>query len=210
MGTVFAPQATPGQVFRQVMDQTEPFQRSKPRPLAGYPDRWLTLDKSTMYVGLVTPLAFGCDSTDISLHIWVGPSIVDPSLPSGACIIVRFSRGQHQWNVFQSLGASRSVWEDVEVKLRSINFRRESDHRRVMWPAFRVCGISDDWYRSSTEVILIWFGTHWRTGENIGFTWQCSCTNVGITYTLWDMAGFLWVFIRMTAGITRNSPEEHK
>ena len=37
----------------------------------------------------------------------------------------------HQQNVFESLGASRSVWEDVECKYRCVNFRRVSDPRRA-------------------------------------------------------------------------------
>ena len=50
----------------------------------------------------------------------------------------------HQQNVFQSLGASRSVWEDVECKLRCVNFRRVSDCRRAFRPAFGVTEISVD------------------------------------------------------------------
>jgi len=50
----------------------------------------------------------------------------------------------HQQNVFESLGASRSVWEDEECKLRCINFRRVSDPRRAFRPAFGVTEISDD------------------------------------------------------------------
>ena len=51
----------------------------------------------------------------------------------------------HQQNVFQSLEDSRSVWQDAECKLRSVNFRRVSDPRRAFRPAFRVTGISDNW-----------------------------------------------------------------
>jgi len=37
----------------------------------------------------------------------------------------------------------------VECKLRSVNFRRVSDPRRVFRPAFRLTGISDNRYRSN-------------------------------------------------------------
>jgi hypothetical protein len=40
----------------------------------------------------------------------------------------------------------------VECKLRSVNFRRVSDPRRVFRPAFRVTGISDDSYRSNWDL----------------------------------------------------------
>jgi len=49
----------------------------------------------------------------------------------------------HQQNVFLSLEASRSVWEDVECKLRCVNFRRVSDTRREFLPAVRVTGSAD-------------------------------------------------------------------
>jgi len=58
----------------------------------------------------------------------------------------------HQQNVFQSLEDSRSVWQDVECKLRSVNFRRVSDPGRVFRQAFRVTGISDDRYRSNWDL----------------------------------------------------------
>jgi len=52
----------------------------------------------------------------------------------------------HQQNVFQLLGASRSVCEEAECKLRRVNFRREPDPSRGFLPAIGVTGISDDWY----------------------------------------------------------------
>jgi len=64
----------------------------------------------------------------------------------------------HQQNRFQSLGASRSMWEEAECKLRRVNFRRESDPRRAIRPAFGVTGISDDWYRSTMGAVLISLG----------------------------------------------------
>jgi len=65
----------------------------------------------------------------------------------------RDNRSLHQQNVFKSLGASRSVWEDVEWKLRCVKFRRVSDPRRAFQPVFGVTGISDDWYRSPWEYV---------------------------------------------------------
>jgi hypothetical protein len=44
MGVSLARQEAVGRVFRQFGIQTEPFIRSKPRRLAGYPDPLLTLD----------------------------------------------------------------------------------------------------------------------------------------------------------------------
>jgi len=46
----------------------------------------------------------------------------------------------------------------VEWKLRSVNFRRVSDPRRVLRQGFRVTGISDDSYRSMMGVIVISLG----------------------------------------------------
>jgi len=50
----------------------------------------------------------------------------------------------HQQNVFELLEASRGVWENVECKLRCINFRRVSDPERPSLTAFRVTGSADD------------------------------------------------------------------
>jgi len=76
----------------------------------------------------------------------------------------------HQRNVLKLLGASRSVWEDVECKLRCINFGRVLEPRRALRPALGVTGISDDWYMSAMRVIVISFGTRQSTGENIECT----------------------------------------
>jgi hypothetical protein len=56
----------------------------------------------------------------------------------------------------------------VECKLRKVNFRRVSDPRRAFRLAFRVTGISDDWYRSSMGVIVISLGTRWSGKEKTG------------------------------------------
>ena len=42
----------------------------------------------------------------------------------------------------------------MECKLRSVNFRRVSDPRRAFWLAFRVTGISDDWYGSTIGAVV--------------------------------------------------------
>jgi len=78
----------------------------------------------------------------------------------------------HQQNVFWTVEASRSVWEDVECKLRCVNFRRVSDPKRAFLPCFRVTGISYDWCRSMMGVIVIGLGTRQSAGENCGCTWE--------------------------------------
>ena len=60
----------------------------------------------------------------------------------------------------------------MECKLRCVNFRRVSDPRRAFRPAFRVSGISDDWYRSTMGVIVISLGTPRSARENFGCTWE--------------------------------------
>jgi len=47
------------------------------------------------------------------------------------------------------------------------------DSWRVFLPAFRVTGISDDWYRNTMQVIVIGLGPPRSTGENIGCTCVC-------------------------------------
>jgi hypothetical protein len=42
----------------------------------------------------------------------------------------------------------------VECKLRSVNFRRESDPRRAFRPAFRITVISDHWYGSTMGAVV--------------------------------------------------------
>jgi len=60
----------------------------------------------------------------------------------------------------------------VECKLRCVNFRRVSDPGRAFRPAFRVTGISDDWYKSTMGVIVISLGTPRSSGENFRCTWE--------------------------------------
>jgi len=72
----------------------------------------------------------------------------------------------------------------VECILRSVNFRGVSDPRRAFQPAMRVTGISDDWYRSTMEVIVISLGIRRSAGENFRCTWECRRTNAGVTSTL--------------------------
>jgi len=78
----------------------------------------------------------------------------------------------HLQNEFWSLEASRSVWEDVECKLRSIDGRRLSYPRRAFRPAFGVTGISDDWSKSTMCVNVTSLGTSRSTGENYRWTWE--------------------------------------
>jgi hypothetical protein len=72
----------------------------------------------------------------------------------------------------------------VECKLRYVKFRRVSDPGRAFRLAFRVTGISDDWYRSTMGVIVISLGTPCSNGANFRYTWEhfrctwkhCWCT----------------------------------
>jgi len=104
----------------------------------------------------------------------------------------------HEQNAFVLLQVSRSVWEYVECKLRSINFRRVSDLGRALWPAFGVTGMCDDWYRSTMGVIVISLGTHWSDGESFECTWECHWTYAGTTNQRWEVPGFIWILIRRT------------
>jgi hypothetical protein len=78
----------------------------------------------------------------------------------------------YQRNEFWSLEDSRSVWEDVEWKLRCVNFKWVLVPRKVFQPAFIITKISDDWYRSAIGVTVIWLGTPQSTGENFVCTWK--------------------------------------
>jgi hypothetical protein len=72
----------------------------------------------------------------------------------------------------------------VECKLRYVKFRRVSDPGRAFRLAFRVTGISDNWYRSTMGVIVISLGTPCSNGANFRYTWEhfrctwkhCWCT----------------------------------
>jgi hypothetical protein len=65
----------------------------------------------------------------------------------------------HQQNISYLLEASRSIWENVECKLRCINFRRVSDTRRAFLLGFVVTGISDNCHSSTITVIAIDLGS---------------------------------------------------
>ena len=60
----------------------------------------------------------------------------------------------------------------MECKLRCVNFRRVLDPRRPFRSAFRVTGISDDWYRSIMGAIVISLGTPRSSRESFGRTWN--------------------------------------
>jgi len=123
----------------------------------------------------------------------------------------------HQQNIFYSLEDSRSVWEDVECKLRSVNFRRVSDPWRVFRPAFRVTGICDDSYRSNWD---LWWRVHeydWSDFDKFGSTsesrrglWVHLGVSPQITNKLWEMPGILWMFSRRTAGVIWDSADVHE
>jgi len=61
------------------------------------------------------------------------------------------------------MGASRSVWEVVECKLETVNFWTVSEPRRAFRPAFGICGLSDDRYRSDSD---LWYLVHEYKGSD--------------------------------------------
>jgi hypothetical protein len=60
----------------------------------------------------------------------------------------------------------------VECKLRCVNIWRISDPRWAFQRAFGVTAISDDWYRSTSRVIVISMKTPWSDGEHVRCTWE--------------------------------------
>jgi len=91
------------------------------------------------------------------------------------------------------------VWEEAECNLRRVNFRRELDPGRAFRPAIRVTGISDTWYRST-------MGAAVKNLEGLGLLLN-TCGNPKLTVR---DAGFLWIFIRRTAGVIWYSPNIHE
>jgi len=126
----------------------------------------------------------------------------------------------HREHVFLSLEASSSVWENMDRKLRSVNFRRVLHLRWAFWPAFRVTGISDDRYRSNWDlwwVVQEYNGSDWN---KFGTTSECRqelWVHLGVLSNqrgnhkqLWGMPVFLWIFLRRTAGIIWESLDAHE
>jgi hypothetical protein len=66
-GMGLARQEAPGRVFGLVWNRTEPFFRSKSRPLAGYPDPLLTLLNPLQYKHLPSANLFARSSAEILL-----------------------------------------------------------------------------------------------------------------------------------------------
>jgi hypothetical protein len=58
----------------------------------------------------------------------------------------------------------------VQCKHGWVNCREVSDPRRAFLPAFRVAGISDNWYSSTMGVIGIGLERAWRAEETCGST----------------------------------------
>jgi hypothetical protein len=75
------------------------------------------------------------------------------------------TEGIHQQNVLWSLEASGSVSDDVECKLRWVNFRGVSDPRRAFLPALRVTGNTGNKPGSADDKP----GSTW---ERRGQTWE--------------------------------------
>jgi hypothetical protein len=104
-------------------------------------------------------------------------------LSESAYLVTMILSEAHQQNVFSMLEVSRSVWEDVECKLRCINFRTVSDPKRAFRLAFEATEISVGWRRSAKGVIVISLGTPWSTGEN--FVW-CTWDHLQVLATSLD------------------------
>jgi hypothetical protein len=95
----------------------------------------------------------------------------------------------------------------VECKLKWVNFRRVSDPRRAFWPAFRVTGISDHWYRSTIGVIVRGLGTSQSAGENFGCTWEhlgAPVTSLGAPRITVEQSEKNNIFFGIAAGVPGN------
>jgi len=113
------------------------------------------------------PSCIGCDV----LEYWV--DILPDAQPPGHFIENLHEAVRNISKMYiRPLRAWRSVWEDVECKLRCVNFRRVSDDRSTFRLAFRLTGISDDWYRSTIGVIAISCRISWSAGENFVCIWE--------------------------------------
>jgi hypothetical protein len=111
----------------------------------------------------------------------------------------------HQQNVCWSWGAYSSMWEEVDCKLTSVNFKCEWENRRGVWPAVGLRWILDDRYISTMVVIVISVGAFWSTVENIVCIWVCFPRSGGIPYKLQVMLAFCWILLNMTARTILNS-----
>ena len=60
----------------------------------------------------------------------------------------------------------------MECKHGLVNLRRVSDPRSAFLPAFRVTGISDNWYKSTMGVIEIGLKRAWSAEQTCGRTWE--------------------------------------
>jgi len=87
---------------------------------------------------------------------------------------------------------------NVECKLRCVNFRRVSEPRRAFLPAFRLLGISDDWYRSSMGVIVRRLGTPRNAGENFGCTWEHRQQVRERRGESWEHLGTPWITVEQS------------
>lgn len=67
-------------------------------------------------------------------------------------------------------------------------------------------------FGSTIGDVVICLGACRSAGENLLSAWDSLPTNVGIPNTLWEMPGFLWIFMLRTVGIIRDSLDiqEHK
>lgn len=100
----------------------------------------------------------------------------------------------HQQKVCWCYGASRSVTEKVERTLPGINFRTESNSRRLFQSACWVSWISDNRYGSSMGDFATSLGTWQHAKENSLITWDCQTTNTGIPKYHYEMPEIIQIY----------------
>jgi len=101
---------------------------------------------------------------------WCGATIL-PIVPRSSHAHDRVSAvfvSTCQRNVSLSLRAFRSVWQDMESELGSVNFRRVSDSGRAFQLVFGVSKISDGWSRNTIRSNCNKFGNILRWHRSLG------------------------------------------
>jgi len=90
----------------------------------------------------------------------------------------------HPQHVFKSLGVSRSVGEEAECNLPSVNFWSESDPRRAFWLALRVTCILVELVWEHDRHGCVKLGTTSERRELWEHHWS-SCDKFGSTLEHW-------------------------
>jgi hypothetical protein len=107
------------------------------------------------------------------------------------CWCLWTGKSLHQQNVFLSLEPSSSVWEDVECKLRCVNFRRVSDSRRAYLLASTVTGSAGDQPWSVNEKPGRTWKRQWQTWKRRHQTSECR-------QHVWDHLESQWSILEIT------------